>query len=160
MTDYHVDMSDLIKGLNKSDARIMEAIEKGLAQAGMQLLNDATLQIPATPLDEGTLRGSGSVFVGNKLVGTSPPINGKGEPNRQHQEPMISMVKTATVGFNTPYAAWLHETPELDFGSTREKRGLPRPTGTGAFYLSKKMATNFRLYMQIVAHSIKRFLGK
>jgi len=156
------DITEVKRNLKKLDDEIRnQVLVEAMGKAGMQLLNDATMQIPATPLDEGTLRGSGSVLVATekqtKLVGVSPdPTGGKGTPCRNHSETTKNIV--AVVGYNTPYAARLHEHPEYHFGSTSARKGRTPPTGTGAFYLLKKMQANAASYFQIIADVVKGYL--
>ena len=55
-------------------------VAKGLGKAGHALMNDAIMDMPAVPLDEGTLRGSGSVFVGSDLVAVAQNVGGNPTP--------------------------------------------------------------------------------
>lgn len=116
-----------------------QAAEKGLAAAGMLLLRDAVMDVPKVPHDEGTLRGSGSVHVNGKLIATSADQgDGKGTPADADNTPRVPGAIVATVGFNTPYAARLHEHPEFEF--TEE--------GTGAKFLEAKAIGNADAYMR------------
>ena len=58
-------------------------------------------------------------------------------------------VRVAHVGFNTPYAAKMHEGVDLNF----------QHSGTGAKFLEAKMAANKQDYMGIVADTVKKALG-
>lgn len=84
----------------------MSAQFKGLAALGLQLINNVVNGSPAEPVVPpvltGLLRSSGSVFVGNKLIGTTP---GQGTPSLTNSAPK----NVVTVGFNTDYAAKMHE---------------------------------------------------
>lgn len=81
-----------------------------LAKMGLQLLdnivNGSPYESAVPPKDMGVLRGSGSVFVGNELIGVSPLVNGEGTPNLNHSEANENVI---TIGFNTAYAAAQHE---------------------------------------------------
>jgi hypothetical protein len=83
-------------------------IDRGLGKVGLQWLHDALMIAPTVPLDEGTLRGSGSAHVGGKLVHTTPRWDGHGTPN-EDPIPAEGGKKFVVVGFNTPYAAKVHE---------------------------------------------------
>ena len=132
-----------------------KGIEQGLAQAGLQLMSDAIDEAPSVPLDESTLQGSGSVFVGNKLIGTSQDrAGGKGKPtpNRHLSGADQRQETVATVGFNTPYAARLHEHPEFAFQQNKGHEG-------GKF-LEYKLFANGKRYFDIVAHNIKKVFSE
>ena len=64
------------------------------------------------------------------------------------------------VGFNTPYAARLHEHPEFTFGETRTKRGRPKVEGTGGKFLERPLSANRRKYMSVVAKEIQAELAR
>ncbi len=135
----------LKKGFRKATKKKMAAIEKGMGRAGLLLLGDASTETPKTPHDKGTLRGSGSVHVQNKLVGVSPP-EGDASPATDISEPLSQGTITVTVGFNTPYAARLHEHPEYQF----------KESGTGGKFLERPMAENAKLYLKEVARTVRR----
>ena len=81
-----VGMDNVLARLKRYERISMSAVERGMMKAAGQLLNDCNMKAPTVPLDEGTLRRSGSRRVEkktNKVVGV--------------------------VGFNTPYAARWHE---------------------------------------------------
>ncbi|MCX5657850.1 MAG: hypothetical protein NTZ48_06475, partial [Candidatus Omnitrophica bacterium] len=118
--------------------------EKGMGRAGLQLQNDAVMQRPTVPIKEGTLRGSGSVFVQNKLVGISS-FGKPGKANTEHSESIPRGAIVAVVGFNTPYAAKLHEGVDFKFSEP----------SSGPKYLESKLIANKEIYMEIVANTIK-----
>lgn len=128
-----------------------KGIEKGLGQAGLQHMTDAIDLPPKVPLDEGTLQGSGSVFVQGKLLGTSEDrARAGGNPTPMRQ---ISGVKqfgeyVATIVFNTVYAWRLHEHPEFEF---QQKKG-----GEGGKFLEYKLHAYGRRYYDIVAFWINK----
>ena len=138
-----------LRGLDLADTAVRAAARRGMGKAGLELMRNAVMGVEKVPHDEGTLRGSGSVFVGNRLLGTSESQgDGHGTPSRDlgvqfGQEEMVG-----TVGFNTPYAAYLHEHPEFDF--TEE--------GTGGKYLEKKLNAHREKYMGLVAAEVRRIL--
>lgn len=85
--------------------------EKARIITGLQLLNNTINGSPAEstvpPILTGLLRGSGSVFLGSKVVGFAPKVKGQGNPATQHSEKK----GVVTVGFNTAYAHRMHEYP-------------------------------------------------
>ena len=128
-----------------------KGVKQGLAQAGLQLMSDAIDQAPSVPLDESTLQGSGSVFVGSKLIGTSVDrAGGKGHPTpaRDMASSVTADETTATIGFNTPYAARLHEHPEYMFQQNKGHEG-------GKF-LEYKLFAFGKQYFDIAAFNIRK----
>lgn len=91
------------KGFNTIHFRAMEKI-------GIQLINwiinGSAKESIVPPIKEGILRGSGSVFVGSKLVHTTKGEYAQGTPNLSYND----KDNVITVGFNTAYAARMHET--------------------------------------------------
>lgn len=128
-----------------------EDAEKALTQAGLMLLRDSIMEQPTVPLDEGTLRGSGSVFVEGVNTYTSQEYAEGGTPDpatmhgKEHGQDMIECV----VGFNTPYAAHLHEHPEYNF----------QEESAGGKYLETPWLTNGKLYFQLVRDTLRRSLA-
>jgi hypothetical protein len=87
-----------------------KAREKGLIALGLQLINNSVNGSPnesvRAPIRDGRLRGSGTVFVGSKKVGDTMFLGKGGTPAQSYTE---SNKNVATVGFNTEYAANMHE---------------------------------------------------
>lgn len=145
------DSSDFEENFDVLMKNVIQAImKKGMLQAGRMLLRDAIMEEPMVPLDEGTLRGSGSVFVNNELVGTSGDLGQEvSTPASADDQPIPADTVIGTVGFNTPYAAHLHEHPEYEF----------QHAGTGGKYLESKLV-NGNLYFQAIADVVKEELDK
>ena len=153
MSRIYLDLSDFEKQILKfKDSVTPELTEKAMAKAGMQVLNDAVMETPTVPLDEGTLRGSGSVFVNNKLIGTSQKKSSGGRPNpaMQNVDLIPEGAVVTVVGFNVPYAARLHEHPEYNF----------REPGSGGKFLERKLIENRNLYLRIVANILGKYLAQ
>lgn len=140
----------------RKTALITRAANQGLVLSGMRLLRDSIMEEPKVPHDEGTLRGSGSVFhsssFGNtkffRLAGTSEGMASGGNPTPARHTSQAKQTHGSIevlVGFNTPYAARLHEHPEYNFTEA----------GTGGKYLERKMVENRDRYMKIVQKAIK-----
>lgn len=152
-------LADLMDSVNRAGAAAFASAREGLAKAGLQLMQDAAVEIPSAPILSGNLRQSGSVFIGQELFGTSKDQGGLagevsrtrliggpvGEPNTSGPgivEEQGTIV--ASVGFNTPYAARWHE-QEANFSAP----------GAGTKYLESKMVQNLDEYMGAVAQSVK-----
>lgn len=121
---FHIE-EDITERLNKFFKKIdIKAREKGLMALGLQLLNNTVNGSPREnarpPIMTGRLRGSGSVFVGSKKIGDSL-FAGGGSPSQSSGENNPNVV---TIGFNTEYAARMHEhlepygTPDPKIGKT------------------------------------------
>jgi hypothetical protein len=147
MIDFDTsDFDKKFKELNENT--IPGLMEKGMGRAMFNLLNDCVLQRPTVPLKEGWLRGSGSIFVQNKLVAVSS--HGKqGKANTELIEPIESGKFIGVIGFNTPYAAKMHEGIDLKFSK------LSIESGAGPKYLESKLQRNRDSYMQEIADTIR-----
>ena len=102
---------DITEGLKKFFNKIdPKARGKGLVALGLQLINNTVQGSPResvrAPIWKGRLRGSGSVFVGSKKVGDTLFLGESGTLAQAHAENNFNVV---TVGFNTEYAARVHE---------------------------------------------------
>ena len=146
MVKSHMDTSEFDKMFKEICGRKIPQVlaVEGVGKAAMQCLNDCTMIVPSVPLDEGTLRGSGSVFVNNTIIGTSHHASGKGTPTRDHNEPLNPTEITGVIGFNTVYAARVHEVP-MNF----------KEPGSGNKYLESKLTQLHSQYMAIIAMVIK-----
>lgn len=137
------------QGMTELMKQVPAAAKKGLARAGIMVLRDSVMEEPMVPLDEGTLRGSGSVHVDGAPSGTSQNLapSGKGEPVTGVLSAYDNLgIHEVVIGFNTPYAAHLHEHPEYEF----------QHAGTGGKFLSSKLATNAKDYFAEVTDELKK----
>jgi len=176
---FEMDFNLFSRGLNLADANIRKAAESGVALAGIRLRRDSVMEVPKVPLDEGTLRGSGSVFVNGVLKETAPNVGGNPTPADTCNEGFDADSITALVGYNTPYAERLHEHPEFHFGITRARKNMRKlgkraraqrgpnaleadaaAFGTGAKYLERPLSQNRERYMGIAAAEIERAMGR
>ena len=123
---------------------IPERVEIGIGRAALQLLNDNVMEVPTVPIKEGWLRGSGSVFVQNKLIAEST-FGKSGKANMDHSESIGPREYVGVVGFNTPYAARLHEGITFHFTEP----------SSGPKYMESKLMRNKARYMEIIANAIK-----
>lgn len=143
--------STVAKGLEMYSKKQVEILPRALAVIGLQLLNNIVNGSPAVsvvpPIKEGVLRSSGSVFVGSKLVGTSPMLT-QGTPNTQFTAPG----NTITVGFNTAYAARMHE-DNWKPGPVSKQDG-----DTGNKFISKHLEGDWNELQQLYADILKKDL--
>lgn len=160
--DFHIEgVEEFLANINLADAAVRRGLKRGMGRAVNALLADCIMEAPMVPLDRGTLRGSGSAFVGRELAGTGPaPAEPDATPTPETASPpfpdVLSEAVVGQVGFNTPYAAHLHEHPEYEFGHTREKRGRPAVTGTGGKYMEVPMTRNRKRYIGVIAKEVKK----
>jgi len=145
MKEFTWDTSDFDKKFKEIIKKtIPDLIEKGVGRATLQLLNDCVMEVPTVPIKEGWLRGSGSVFVQNKIAAIST-FGRPGKANTEHSENIGAGEFVGVCGFNTPYAAKMHE--GIDFKFTEPS--------SGAKYMESKLLRNKARYMTIIANAIK-----
>lgn len=153
----NVDVSQLKAGLERWGREVLEALAEGLGQSGMQLLNDATQELPTVPLRTDFLRGSGSVFVNGELVGTS--AQGEGSPATEDENRGDDAKIVCRVGFNTAYAAVMHEGRwETGPLAGKEIQNYSEP-GSGKYYLSRPLEENGEEYIRNAAAHARGKLG-
>lgn len=138
----------------KNFLAIMEGAEKGLKEKGMSeavqmLMRDSVMEVNKVPLDEGTLAASASCFVGTRFVKDSDEYAEKGKnaaptPATSYSPQIRVNEIVGTVGFNTPYAARLHEHPEFEFNGE----------GRGAKYVESKLSAKNRDYMEVLLDAV------
>lgn len=164
----HIDISEFFGWLENFSEDVQKAVYRGTGKAVSLLLNDATTEIPAAPLDEGTLRGSGSAFVNNQLVATNPKTGGEPTPATEDDEKIPPDMFVGVVGFNTPYAAYQHEGRRR--GGAGQFRGAGvaggkyvvknyTHSGVGPKFLEKKMVDNFETYQAVVGNEVRGVTG-
>lgn len=112
------------------------------------VLNGSKNQSVVPPIKTGMLRGSGSVFVDSRNVGTSPRVSGQGKPNtnyggKKHQ---------ITIGFNTAYAARWHE-EEFNPGEFSRQSG-----DVGNKYVEKHLRDDKEILMEMYAKVLNKFM--
>lgn len=116
--------------------------------------NDSTV----APIMTGNLRGSGSAFLGSEAIGDLSAQFPTGE-----QVPSISAKPNEiTVGFNTPYAARLHETEWVPGGKKPSKQATTNPNITGDVgnkWLEKQLNANRDNFIEYYAKTLKSETG-
>jgi hypothetical protein len=97
-------------------------------KVGLQLLNvtinGSSKESVVPPIQTGVLRGSGSVFVADTFVGDTKANYSNGKPNSSYTS---SDKDDITIGFNTAYAARLHETQWTAGGKNPSPQSVRNP---------------------------------
>lgn len=143
------------RGLDEYVRRLRTSAKRGMSRAAMNCLRDCVMDMPSVPLDEGNLRGSGSAFVDNKLIGTSEQFGGAGAtptPATELTDQLKPGFIRGVVGFNTPYAAYQHEGARED--GTHVVKNYSH-SGTGAKFLEQKLIENHAAYVGEVHDAIQ-----
>jgi hypothetical protein len=147
-----IDTTAAKKSLQTLENAYLAELAEGLAQAGVKLLNDAVMELNTVPKDTGFLRGSGSVFVNGRLR----HANSGGNPARTLEnagdETLGRMV--LVVGFNTVYAAVMHEGGWQSGPLAGVQIKNYHEAGSGKFYLLSKMVAHQKQYIDLaVTHA-------
>lgn len=130
-----------VKFKQVTEKRIPSATEKGLFQTGALIIRDAILETPQVPKSRGVTKGG--------RRGQGP---GHLRRSQKIERPKtVGKITSVEVGFNTDYAAAVHEMPKTTQWST---------PGTGPKYLESKLIKNKDKYAKNVADNIKREGGK
>lgn len=148
MKNINFDTSDFDAKFKRIVKKAVPAlVEKGLGRAMLDLMNDCVMEVPTVPLKEGWLRGSASVFVQNKFVADSTGLpNAKaGKALTVYAENIAPHQFVGLIGFNTSYAAKMHEGIDFHFSEP----------SSGPKYLESKMITKKNVYMRVIAETIK-----
>jgi|LSQX01.3.fsa_nt_gb hypothetical protein len=145
---FTFDTAGMRTQLNKLKAKRVEDIQFALAQVAIQMLTWMNTGSPNEPLKPpirfGTLRGSGSAFVGKKLIGVAPP-EGEATPATSYAGPE----GTITIIYNTSYAAKMHEW-QGGWGPYTTQDG-----SAGAKWIEKHLAADGLLAMEGIAEILK-----
>lgn len=148
-----LDLSALDKLARKSPKAFTKAMEKGAIQLLTWMNNGSAKESAKPPIRFGVLRGSSSAFVGNKLVQVFPQQIKSGAketitPNKSHQGPST----TITVGWNTDYAAKMHEW-DGEWGPFTMQDG-----NAGAKWIEKHLKADKEDLMKMIRLEVKRDL--
>jgi hypothetical protein len=133
-------------------------------KVGVQLLNFCSQGSPndptMPPIESGYLRGSGSVFVGSELVGTSPKPYGKGDPLRSFSIGQSKEGQTIiSIIYNTEYAARLHETKWKPGGVIPSKAARNNPSiirNVGNKWIERHLKADAKDLMWLYGEMIKK----
>lgn len=137
-TGFTMDFRDFNKKFYKIVRNaIPELGERGLFQGGALLIRDAITETPAVPKSRGISKPKGSRWTGPGHLRRSQKV----------EKPVITSREISVeVGFNTDYAAYVHEAPSNLNWST---------PGTGPKFLETKLARHKDKYMRKVAEVIE-----
>lgn len=156
---FAMDFSPLLEKLQGARMLAEAKIELAKARVAMQMLTYMNVGSPAEPIKPpirfGVLRGSGSVFVGNKLIGVGPAPAVKGGAKEQ-PNPATSYAgkpDEITVVYNTSYAAKMHEW-NGGWGPYTTQDG-----SAGAKWIEKHILADGPLLMRIFAEELKGMLA-
>lgn len=150
-----INLAPLKKLAKQSPKMFSKAMEVG----GIQFLtwaNTGTGKTPKKPpIRYGVLRGSSSVFVGNKLVtiyqqSISPGADEAPSPATSHQAPMHTM----TAVWNTNYAVIMHE-HKGNWGPITSQ-----DTNAGSKWVEENLKANKDLLMEVIAKNFKKRINK
>jgi len=138
-TGFTIDTRDFdIKFKTVTGKKIPSAAARGLFQTGALVIRDAIVEQPQVPKSRGVTKERGKRGQGPGHLRRSQKIE---KPKEERGEISVEL------GFNTDYAAAVHEMPETTQWST---------PGTGPKYLESKLLRNKDKYMKNVADNIKR----
>lgn len=139
---------------------------KARIKVGLALLyfvvNGSPVEKVVPPIKFGILRGSGSVFVGSVCVGDTKMQagGGQGTPATSHSE----RPGVITIGFNTAYAARLHETDWTPGGEIPSKQATNNPgilADVGNKFVQKHIQADGKILLETYAKIMRKaFSGK
>jgi hypothetical protein len=111
------------------------------------------------PIRFGILRASGSAFVEGEMVGDTKANNADGTPNEAYN----AGAGTIAVGFNTAYAAKLHEdknwVPGGEPPSPQAERNPAMLEDVGNKYVEKHLVADKETLLAVYAEEFKREAG-
>lgn len=144
--------------LAKSRKELRAAMVKGAIQLIDWTANGSPVNEKRPPIRWGILSGSGSAFVGGQFITTTESAGKGGTPNRQlHNTDATGKIKI-TIGYNTEYAAAVHEGltrsgDEMKPGPYSRQAGPTRYPGNK--WLSSHLQTDGPLLLKVVAEFLK-----
>jgi len=148
-------------GVGKSDDTEV-AFFKARQAVALQLLNftvnGSANEKVVPPIRWGILRGSGSAFVDGTLVGDTKSSNPDGTPNREYKCPKNG----AAIGFNTAYAARMHESKWVPGGVVPSKQAAANPSmlaDVGNKFVEKHLKADREVLLGLFADIFKKETG-
>ena len=158
-TGFVMVKNTLDQGMQLYVNRINKVKPVALAKMGLQLLNNVINGSPGAsvvpPKLTGHLRASGSVFVGNILAGDTANLPGSGSPNRDHSANM----NVITIGFDTPYAAKMHENLAPEGKCYQLGEVSIRSGDVGPFFIRLHIENDGKELMGMYATFIRKEMG-
>jgi hypothetical protein len=136
---------------------------KARQAVGLQLLNwclnGSSNESTVPPIMWGVLRGSGSVFVDGVFIGDSKANYSNGKPNKTYT---ANKPGDITIGFNTAYAARLHETTWTPGGVHPSKQVQNNPdlvADVGNKWVEKHLKADGDNLVGLYADMWSKFMG-
>lgn len=147
--NHGMDLSGLRHLQRQSPQLFAMALEKPAIQM-LTWMNTGSPREPVTPpLKTGALKGSGSAFVGPKLVGTTPPATGA-TPAQSGNAPPLAVHWV----FNTEYAAKMHEFPD-SYSELSQAAGA-----TGNKWMEKHISADRDAFIEFIEKEFAKGLDK
>lgn len=148
--DYKIKSKKVIKAPKS-------VMERSQAKGGLQMLDWMASGSPKNntmpPLKTGFLSGSGSVFLGGKLLDvTESSGTERGKPNKSYQ----AKDNVLTFGFNTEYAAEVHEVKK----AKGQFSGQSGNRQSGNQWVTSHLKSDGKLLSKLIAELIKNDLDK
>lgn len=128
-----LNISQLLKTLDLTSDRVLEAAKRGVQKAAEELGNDSD---KLAPRDQGELRRSKKITVEVKGVTVTGSVS-------------YSAIRRTKSGWDFNYAVYLHENANWDASTP----------GTGPKFLERPLKAGYRRYQKIIADEIRKELG-
>lgn len=135
---------------------------KARQAVGLQLLNftvnGSSGETVVPPIRWGVLRGSGSAFVDNVMIGDTKGTYPDGTPNKEYRSHKGGL----SVGFNTAYAARMHETKWVPGGKVPSKQSTRNPgilANVGNKFLEKHLKADGKVLLGLYSDIFKKETG-
>lgn len=136
-----------------------KARQKVMLQLLNFVVNGSSNERVKPPIRFGVLRASGSAFVDDVLVGDTKSSGHDGTPNTQYTSPKGG----GSIGFNTAYAAHLHEdknwVPGGEPPSAQAQRNPGLVEDVGYKYVEKHLQADREVLLQFYAVMFKKETG-
>jgi len=146
---FKFNIDTMLSKLKEVEKARDEDLRFAMAQVAVQMLTWMNTGSPAEPLKPpirfGTLRGSGSVFVGSTLIGIAPSEGGEPTPATAYS----ANANIITIVYNTSYAAKMHEW-KGGWGKYTLQDG-----NAGAKWIERHIRADAPLAMQGIAQILK-----
>lgn len=96
------------------------------------------------PVDEGTLRGSGSAHHSGRRIATGAEFDATAEAGHAAEGGQGTTELSSVVAFNEVYAAYQHETTDLNHPKGGQAKYLERPLNANRALYERKLADAYR----------------
>lgn len=152
-TSQRMDLRGLKALQRRSPAMFAKALERPAIQMLTWMNTGSPRESRTPPIRTGVLRGSGTAFVGGKLVATTPSAGGTPTPAGTSGAPTPLTVHWT---YNTDYASKMHERPEgSSWGAFTEQA-----QDAGSKWMEKHVIADREAFAAFVAKEFKALLAK